>query len=1036
MSLETRDTEDWTFKAFGPKNGIQIVPRCNYITPKLPCPLELLALSPNGEFFAAGSSSEEGFLVLGKLAALHSALAEKSDKIADLKTLKRPGIARLLFLANGRQIVLFNMDNTIELYGVPDLNLISSSRVESLHSVSAFREKQGFVYSDGSGSIYIVEDNKSSTLKAESPAFCIKSSDDSIVYADELKLPSEAIDVLWMGEIQPGQLAALAKDPSKEEDSEIYFYYIQNGAGFDDWLRVDEPCPPYNYLAEPITWFSTTMFSFPKEDQHTTISASSVSTDLLLLTSEAKLRVMDDSDTLPFTTDDEDVKTVGACLDLSNSSEVVSPIKGIDAASYLPLWLILTQEGRLLAWHVVSKAAILNETRISFPKSAEVVDLTVIAGAERIQGPASELSRKSSAQDSITAISEERTATVNRAMNWFSTNDGDDRPNFSRISDSAFDSDLFEDASADSEAPPSQETTEVQVFTAPKGASGKAASGSGKNPSLSDEVQGSSSKPDKANESPFRLGTLLKNFQEFSGESKKAPAEKLKTDPSSPLGNSLSTKTAASPSAEKTKPTKFTNNQTEKPEINPSFASIQLQAKGIGKDNQKPRAANELGKQGPAIIEKQHQTKDSNHDSFIGGSFTASAELVDSYSDGSEDSFDKIAFSGNSERHVNPIPRKKDGVVTTSGAYKPDYSEGGRQRTALESNEPKESLQRIAPAKAVAQVNDEIRASEAEKACLHLEGELAAEERQAEARLKADDMERRDRESRHTSTEWIGDLEPQFAQFKDTLDANKLNGLSDFDSIYAQTNTLFQVIDQNLHLLEGDFRYQTTKGSEELEALSAHESEAHIADIPAIMAKFAPSFASSEDHKNALSSLSDAADKLENNVEQIKRECISAKAELETLDSEVSEEALYMRPLSLASAYWKSALQDKLHELVKSLKRAKQKALFLMLSNSESFHLGNFTVAIDTIDSRLLRLEKQIARLKATKLSPSLTSSLGKLSIAAHGQSFSTKSTSVGEKRTTNLSNMLLQERINAARIQLSALESRAPSDILETVDF
>jgi len=882
--LAVESTDDWTLKSLGPAEGIPLFGAENTAEIGSESPLRLLGVNRDHSRFVACNLHT---LVVGTASALVNALTAGTPvEPSQTKDLAEE-VTSLAWLANGRQIVALLENNEIRVFN-EDLTVAAE--------ITAFKDKE----------VTQIEP------LADSPAFAVKVKSEGVQFVGaagkdaRLKAlgtttPQVPGKVLYFQPISPTEgLYIVEKD-------EEYAAYLADG----EPKLIEDACPPFGDTSRAFQWFSGVVPSFPKAGEFTLISACSQSVDLLLATNEAKFEPNDESTGLPLTAEEEDVVTVGASL-LLHKNTAISPLKSVDRAENMPIWLVLTQEGRLLAWQVVNKQAAL---------------------------------------DNVSALPTEESS----------------MPDFRESEPTKTDSVKGESPNKPQSEPPSEASSEASSDPSsgpPSGSPSESLSESAQTVSNTPESNVAQPEPADIKEpprkNPFDTGDTLKPTSWGLGASSWASTKN--TESVVPKFGAAFTKPAAKneEESEPPKPVNVTFGGFGSSANSNPFASFKPNSNVLSADAAKEKPvmveksdAEPVGEKKEAVQKEEGESDQANKE----------ADAEDAKRKAEKEAEQKAAEEA-ARKEVEQEAERKE-AERKKAEQEAERKETERKETERKEAERKETERKEAERK---EAEQEAKRKEAErKEADRKEAEEAVRKEAEEAKRKEDERkeaeqkeaERKEAESRQaeeaareasrralfTSTTWTDAYGPYVGV--DTAlgkHSHEIADLNETDEMYAFTNYLFQILDYNLHALETDPKFSDRAQPEELNR------------------KLTDLLAQTRDLATTKRGLVKQLPELTEQIHSMTAEVVDCNTELASLEKDRSPAAYQLRPMPIKSAAKRADVEHKIEALGAKITEAQQR-LVLALAERRTVDPGNVLVAVSTIDQRLEQLNSRAERL-------------------------------------------------------------------------
>lgn len=349
LSMEVQDTEDWAFRSIGGEFGLKLLDEW----PEVPdISLKLFATAPStGRFVAAGPKQ----FVYGSTLNLFESLAENSRP--EVSVVSHPGILQLVILANGVQLATYDSADCLSVYDLSNGDLEWQVRIPNVTSLIdvPFRVKLAFV---ASNKLWELGDELREICHASFAAYdssgCNASSlGNEVTYGTEkMTLPAEVCGIDFAAE---DKLVIITGNNAE---------YTPHVWDREEGLKtITDVAEPFGDSSRAFSWYSGSL-NWVKPIWVATAAASS---DMSLATSSTILVPYEDADRAMMPVGESESSPVGASLDYSVPLSSVSPFPGIDEGGPSPVWWVLTNEGRILGWHLVSRLAMRMHS--SLPKA-------------------------------------------------------------------------------------------------------------------------------------------------------------------------------------------------------------------------------------------------------------------------------------------------------------------------------------------------------------------------------------------------------------------------------------------------------------------------------------------------------------------------------------------------------------------------------------------------------------------------------------------------------------------------------------------
>lgn len=912
--MDTVDTDEWRLLAFGPSSGIPLV---DFANPDECAGSSLLSVSYASNYVAVGGSAG---LCLYKLSDVIEALETKKPIEADLVTkLDVLDPRHLVFLANGRQLAVYDGEFKIFELSEKVWRLSFSFAASNVREVRAMRNSQYFYYSAADG-IYVFD---GAPQKVDVLSCFAENENDELVVPQSVGLESD--QVLHLDTFGP-DLCAVVK---AEDEHELR---VRKG---NSWLPVEDACAKVNEV--PFYWFQLALPHFPRSDVHSFIAMCTQSTDYLIF-SDSKLLLADESDRMPFTTSDEDIVVCGAALVPSSGVDVINPIRSISVASDLPLLLVLTQEGRLLAYHVVSLDAIRNGVKLLKPSSSDAANLS-LRPSDKIEQLEEKL-----------ADAEEKLDNA-RAMNKTAANNDIEildselaKEEAAKEGDDDADSEITEETISSYKRPVDATSPDSALFSAVSapgasileyaaGEKAKKASSSGleriqskwgRSPILTEKLDSAEILREPEKEDPE-----LDRSDEASvdgtrgGFGAEEHIRTFKHDEKLPEPKKEDIDVDAS------------DDTDDKNDINPAPYSVR-DLSAIGEHQAGATAGftenieashypdhSDLDLNSSRVAEVVEVKADADIRSVIA---VGEGEETTRHSDGSSERI--LVAEAEIERLKNEIGRLHLKAREQADREAEKYSEElERERAAQHKREAQAREEGAAAERAKREHERKLEQERlrAEKA----HHEQLRQENEERARVELAEKNRREEKLRltvesHVSTTWVGNVPAYAVSLTESLLDNPLpSSLSPMDAAFAETNKILQTVDQNLMLLE-----RCRDG----------DSRTDLDDLLQIIIPL---------RRELDSSLG--------NLEEAAKECSVLTSKLDVMNFQIqTADETELRPLPFEYGRLRAQIESKLRRLHEEIANFKQRKL---LAQVGSVQYANFMVVIDTIDWRLKALQ-------------------------------------------------------------------------------
>ncbi|PRT55239.1 Nucleoporin AMO1 [Wickerhamiella sorbophila] len=354
INMEEKETDDWAFRKLGPEAGVPVVERYDEVPQER---VNLFDIS-NGDsetalFAAAGSKA----VVVGKAEALYQKLAINSE----LETRSIP-VSNPLFvqiLANASQIAVYDQQNELTLFGADGTKQWSST-IEGITQLEKHPSQASLAYICN-GNAFLLTDSVTQKL-GEAKRLCFDSegnavlgTDSSIMFGSStVNLPKEGV-LVYLQSAGSSILAVIS------EDDEYTAFLYTSGS----WVDIPDACPPFGDDSRYLTWYSGAVAKWIGNDLSVLVASASQSSDMLLATSSEILSPSEDADkaSMPFTEDE--TSPVGAATYTGSSLAPPKGFAGVEELAPMPIWMVLTNEGFVTGWAILSREAIKSGATLS-----------------------------------------------------------------------------------------------------------------------------------------------------------------------------------------------------------------------------------------------------------------------------------------------------------------------------------------------------------------------------------------------------------------------------------------------------------------------------------------------------------------------------------------------------------------------------------------------------------------------------------------------------------------------------------------------
>lgn len=953
--MEVQDTEDWAFRSIGGEFGLKITEGWTSVPFK---PLRLFDTSPStGRYLAAGPNN----LVYGSTVDLFNALKTNGDP--NLKAINHPGILQLQILANGVQAATYDSSNNLSMYNLAKGTLDWQQQIPALTSLVKVSSKTKLAFV-ASGKLWELDDELREVRDASLAAYdrsgcCATSVGNKVTYNSELiDLPSEVCGIAFVANDE------LLLVTGNYEDYDLHIWTKENG------LRaVNDVAEPFGDNTRAFTLYSGSIDWV----EQLWVATAAASTDMTLANRSAIFAPYEDADRAILPLGESEISPVGGSLDSSIPLPANGPFPGIDDGVASPVWWILTNEGRILGWHVVSKEAIRKNTPLPVSPAA----------------PGSVIKPENSVFEKIydskdTKVGEDTNEKENESEVVSSKAPVEDSTSL-ELGDGELEK---VDANADSNSAGGQkDASSSNTFTALGDQKPKAFGSTGtfgkttniqfaENPSLKPKTSFTFSAPPTgggfanfANTKSSPFGTAPNNT--LGSASKDSPSASFANSQHKEQGSlfSRNDKKTQEPSPFAVKA------NDSKPSIFPSFASKKSTTifnsgkidAGLSQKDQQT-SSDESVKTPSADISKLmssshlgESTESSPKDTKLPPANESMSSDIDE-SDTTEDS------KSDSDAEGGGIPTfgglNLNGSSATSGTLqnteqktdmpKLELSEGPSMlggfgsRSNMQSNEPKSNdLSNVAIESKGPETYSKMHETEKPK-------EAVPFDKERETTVKGLDASNTGGENLPSAgssgraydpveaTEWDGGLR---GYMLDVIPCSS-PALSDIDRFYAETNSMFQVLDHNLSVLSNILK---TNGSG-VESFDKLKSETRSLDLEV---KFNDQFA------NTLSS----TEQLRSVTTSILDETVSLGAQVASFEAELSKEAYLLRPLTLDQSEIRDKLRRKLAQLSARLGKAESELFISWVVSGRTFNIADLSVAIKKVDTRITEISRRVNRL-------------------------------------------------------------------------
>lgn len=954
--MEVQDTEDWAFRSVGGEFGLKITEGWTSVPFK---PLRLFDTSPStGRYLAAGPNN----LVYGSTVDLFNALKTNGDP--NLKTISHPGILQLQILANGVQAATYDSSNNLSMYNLANGTLDWKQQIPTLTSLVKVSSKSKLAFV-ASGKLWELDDELREVCDASLAAYdrsgcCATSVGNKVTYNSEvIDLQSEVCGIAFVANDE------LLLVTGNNEDYDLHIWTKENGV-----RAVNDVAEPFGDNTRAFTLYSG---SIDWVDQ-LWVATAAASTDMTLANTSAILAPYEDADRAILPLGESEISPVGGSLDSSIPLPANGPFPGIDDGVASPVWWILTNEGRILGWHVVSKEAVRNNTPLPVSTAAPG---SVIKPENSVFEKINDSNDTKAGEDTNQNESESESEIVSSKA-----------PVEDSTSLEVGDGELEKvDTNADSVSTEDQkEASSSNTFTA-----------------LGDQKPrafGSTGAFGKTTNIQFAENTSLKPKTSFTFSAPPLGGgfANFANTKSSPFGtapnNTLGSASRDSPSASFAKPqpkeqgSLFSRNDEKtqhaspfavkandsKPSIFPSFASKKSTIFNSGKidaglsQKDEQTSSNEIGKTPAADISKLMSSSHLGESAEPSPKNTKLPPANESMSSDIDESDTTEDSKSDSDAEGGGIPTfgglNLNGSSATSGApqnteqkidmpklelsEEPSVLGGFGSRSNMLSNEPKSNDLSNAPIESKGpETYSKMHETEKPK-------EAVPFDNGRETTVKGLDASNAGGENSSNSgssgraydpveaTEWDGSLR---GYMLDVIPCSS-PALSDIDRFYAETNSMFQVLDHNLSVL-GNILKTNGSGVESFEKLN-NETKSLDLEVKS-NDQFANTLSKTEQLRSVTTSILD--------------ETVSLGAQVASFEAELSKEAYLLRPLTLDQSEIRDKLRRKLAQLSARLGKAESELFISWVVSGRTFNIADLSVAIKKVDTRITEISRRVNRL-------------------------------------------------------------------------
>lgn len=778
VSMEEVCTDAWAFRLIGPEEGVALVEKYS----ELPHGSVSLFSTTNSQFCAAGPHS----LIFGSLSDLQQSLQE--SKAPETTSVSFEGARQVVGLAS--QFVVIS-ESKLAVFADSQLQWEESVSISEVKSHPTKAEiavvASGKIYRIGETVESLGEGSHVALGKDASYAY----SNGKLVTLDGNALPELDDEVQYVAFAGSDLFVA-----SKSEDTVLHIWR-------NEWVEIPELCPPFADRARDLSWYLGDASDWSPDEPTLFVNAFSRSGDLGLASGEHTL--MPDDDTaqalLPFA-DNGDTTPVGASLDWSSSLDVQHPFAGIDRCGPMPVFWILNNEGAILAWNVVSKQVL--DKKIPLPNKSKSGVLSKFTLPDSLSSERSEpvdIEQKESLESSdpvSTSSSQE-----------------------SRQGDK---SDGFKEIGKNEEAKSSEDSVLASPLVSPSDSENKEGlkkinsmesftkvSGPKSGTSSSESVKGS-----QANSSPepFDLGSL-KFSNEKSGQTVEKPAkaaEPQEDEPSKTGGFSF------------IKPSVF--GQTSTGQLKTDFGSAKFNFSSGTDTNSafyKSAAVSDTASKPPKSLfssfEKPKAAAESNQttpNAFASSAFAQNSQTSSPFAKftSNESSPFSVLKNDKDKPALNASPLESSGDSSKPKEVTPPGSLKGQEPSLSKSQSPIKVLNAAsAPWSTKNEVNhttSTTKPGDGSNTPAFSNSRANTEQTKAPATTNVKkDAESQKLDQVSATTCIKPENERTFRPFR----PQGFPDLGDLDSIFAETNSLFQVIDENLYSLGITLNSQTKSKS-------------------------------------------------------------------------------------------------------------------------------------------------------------------------------------------------------------------------------
>lgn len=923
MSVTATFSDKWRLRPYGPSTGLEVASN----TPQNA--RSILAKSRGTDLVAQATKTNVMVYFLKDLLEALKTTDPKKDNTASnfannssIFAIDIPNTTLLCFLANGKQLALFS--DMLYLYNLEvDSSEIAITRALKIETgnvtdLKSFSTKQGFVFATEDAT-YTFTDHLEKI--SDENVFAINEKDE-LMFPSMIKLIPDGKPIR-IGFTGPNTLQVVT-DPSTDSEELPYAEYIITES---ECLEMDG-CPA---ISEDffLTWNQNSVPDFPEPGMQTSLISSSQSTDLTIYDGESYYQPSDESQVLPMTANDEDFSAIGSFVVLNTGIDVAEPLKGVEHSDTMPLWCLVSQEGRILALFVANADAASRNEPLPEQAALDVPSIT------------------STGRYNVNEILASSTETVDNDETKVESDDVASKPSAEVVGENESKPQAPETATeATQETQTAEENSVIEKDTSdPKEVS---------SPAPDNVIVSQWGKPDTEASAPE--GTSSLNDEVVSSNT-------TSTDASSKDENNGYEHTSSDSLIAESNPTE---GEVEKSDLNLSGTSTN--------NNNDDNDVTSLNSDVEDVVDLVGSTNIDVNSAASEAADVVPQEDVESHSvtetadDAPNEPVESFEVIDNVEEPVqHQADHSLNGSSDTSGVLQDDrelkmkMDKLEAERAQLDKILALEEELRVKRLENEKLQTERIQAEKAEKERLERAEQERLETLRREEQLLAEKEERKRKEeeiaeaarlaSLRASTTWVGDYPNRFVELED---ACVMSGTQDGDGkaesevledIACDVNVIFQVVDQNLHYLEhmdDNLNFERHKSNTQT-----------IQDLNEKAIKL------NEDITSALSKLKVLAESTQKTAQDVYTLADINKQ----LSKESDVESLKNKPLPIAYMSLKCQIDSKLNKFRSLISRIKENNLIDYLHTNENKDLfASVLVAIDTIDSRLVSFKESRKR--------------------------------------------------------------------------